>query len=697
MLVSLEDILLAQQRLTPHLQHSPLEPAPELSGKIWLKLENANRTRSFKIRGALNAILALDETERAQGIIAASSGNHAAAVAYAAQLTGASAQVLMPKTTPKKKVDNVQRYGADAVLYGDNYDQAEAEALRRVAGGGTWVSPYNDPHVIAGAGTIGLEIIEQLPGVRRVIVPVSGGGLIAGIATAIKETNSDIEVVGVNAASAPAMYNVFYAEALPQVWETLAEALSGDIEAGSITVPICKRYVDGIVLVSERQIAAAMRHMLAQGWEVEGGGAVGVAAILHNIIPVDGRETVVVVSGGNVDSAVLNKVRDDKAEPGSQITTKEKATRDDMLNGGELRGKDMSNEDLSDLEFSYLNMEGVNMAGANLRDASFEKVWLKGANLTGADLRGASMDDAKLPEAVLRNANLAEATVTGQFRRADLAGANLRGADFSESDLVGADLASVVAVEADFSKADLTGALLAGADFTDADLDEACLRRADLTEAVLPFADLRNADFHAAILVGAKIYGAKLHLANLSRANLTGASLVNAILAGANLAQSVLGEADLTLADLPGANLRGADLSGVRLFRADMSRRVIDGVQLPGANLAKASLIGASLTNTDFTGANLRGADLSQSDLGGVALSQVKVGHVDVPAETLIRSGLRGATFLPQETGLIHFPGANLLDADLTGANLADAKFDWSTKLPDGSFWTPETDLRQFT
>lgn len=305
----LGDIVRAQHRLRPHLHPTALEAAPDLGSRVWLKLENSNKTHSFKIRGALNAILSLPEDARKRGIITASSGNHAAAVAYAAQLTGTSAQILMPKTTPRKKVKNVQRYGAEAVLYGDNYDEAETEALRRVAEGGTWVSPYNDARVIAGAGTIGLEIVEQLPEVERVVAPVSGGGLIAGIAAAVKQLNPAIEVVGVNAKSAPAMYNVFYEAAHPQVWNTLADALSGDIEAGSITVPIARRYVDEIVLVTEQQIAAAMRYMLeVAGWVVEGGGAVAVSAVLHEVIPADGRATALVVSGGNVDLAVLRRV-----------------------------------------------------------------------------------------------------------------------------------------------------------------------------------------------------------------------------------------------------------------------------------------------------------------------------------------------------------------------------------------------------
>ena len=305
-MVTLGDIIRAGHRLAPHLPPSALAASPELGENIWLKLENANITASFKIRGALNAILSLSAEERSRGIIAASSGNHAGAVAYAAQLTGAAAQILMPKTTPKKKVDRVRRYGAQALLYGDNYDEAETEALRRARAVGSWISPYNDPRVIAGAGTIGVEIARQLPDVQRVLAPVSGGGLIAGVATAVKALDPAIEVIGVNARSTPAMYNAFHDAKLPQMWETLADALSGEIEAGSITLPICRRYLDDMVLVSEEQMAAAMRFMLeTQGCVVEGGGAVAVAAVMHDVVPRDGRATALVVSGGNVDLAVL--------------------------------------------------------------------------------------------------------------------------------------------------------------------------------------------------------------------------------------------------------------------------------------------------------------------------------------------------------------------------------------------------------
>ncbi len=307
-MTSLGQVLRAANRIAPHLLPSPLEEAPQLGDSVWLKLENANTTRSFKIRGALNALLSLNDEERKGGIIAASSGNHAAAVACAARLTGAQAQILMPKSTPKKKLDSVRRYGAEAILYGDNYDETEAEALRRARQGKTWISPYNDPRVIAGAGAIALEILADMPAVERVVVPVSGGGLAAGVAATLKQAKPDVEVIGVNAASAPAMYNALRGASLAQKWDTLAEALSGDIEAGSLTVPLCRRYLDDIVLVSEAQIAAAMRFMLAAGWVVEGGGAVAVAAILGDVAPSADKATAAIVSGGNVDMRVLRNL-----------------------------------------------------------------------------------------------------------------------------------------------------------------------------------------------------------------------------------------------------------------------------------------------------------------------------------------------------------------------------------------------------
>lgn len=309
-MVTIADIQQARARLTGYLRPTPLEPAPELGANIWLKLENANRTHSFKVRGALNAMLSLSPEARAKGIVTASSGNHAQGVAYAAHLLGLPAKILMPAHTPARKVAGVRGLGAEAVLFGANYDETEAEGRRLERDEGlTFVSPYNDARVIAGAGTVGLEILDDVPQVARVIVPASGCGLISGLGVAMKANNRPVEVVGVNALSAPALYNWLNNDHLPQVWETLAEALSGEIETGSITFELSKQVVNRCVLVSEEAIVEAMRWLvLRAGWVAEGGGAVGVAALLSGALQHDGRPTVIVISGGNVDEATLRRV-----------------------------------------------------------------------------------------------------------------------------------------------------------------------------------------------------------------------------------------------------------------------------------------------------------------------------------------------------------------------------------------------------
>jgi threonine dehydratase len=305
-MIRLEDVALARYRLAPHLTPTPLEGAPALGEQAWLKLENANKTHSFKVRGALNAMLALPPEARARGIVAASSGNHAQGVAYAAALLGVEARIVMPSGTARRKIAGVVRYGAEAILHGDVYDDAEHEARRlEQTGGLTYISPYNDAHVIAGGGTIGLEIYDVLPDVERVLVPVGGGGLISGIAVALKSLKPSVEVIGVNAAASPDMFNLIYGANHPLSHHTLADALPGEIEAGSITLDMTRRYVDRIVMVSEAAIAEAMRWMLSeQGWLAEGGGVVGIAALQSGVVPAD-RRTAIVVSGGNVDADVI--------------------------------------------------------------------------------------------------------------------------------------------------------------------------------------------------------------------------------------------------------------------------------------------------------------------------------------------------------------------------------------------------------
>lgn len=302
------DLQGARERLRRYLTPTPLEEANGI-GQLWLKLENTNRTHSFKCRGALNALLSLDEATRARGVVAASSGNHAQGVAYAARLLGVQARIVMPEDAARRKVAGVRRLGAEAILFGETYEAAEAEAHRLSRESGAfYLSPYNNPLVIAGGGTVGLEILDQLPAVERVVVPVGGGGLISGIALAIKAARPDVELVGVNPLVSPDMYNLFYRLEHPTDEDTLADALRGAIEADSITIDLVGHLVDRMVLVSEDDIARAIQFMaIEQGWIAEGGGVVGLAAIQNGGVELD-RPTVAVISGGNIDTDVLRDV-----------------------------------------------------------------------------------------------------------------------------------------------------------------------------------------------------------------------------------------------------------------------------------------------------------------------------------------------------------------------------------------------------
>lgn len=304
-----EQFTQARERLRPYLTPTPIELAPTLGENVWLKLENANKTHSFKSRGALNAILALPDDVRARGVVTASTGNHAQGIAYAAQLLGVRACIVMPNYAARRKVNGVRRLGAEAILHGDTYDAAEIEAHRLEREQGmTYISPYNHPDVIAGAGTVGLEIYDALPSIERVIVPVGGGGLISGVGMVLKTLKPTVEVIGVNPLVSPDMYNIFYQLEHPLGYETLADALPGAIELNSITLEMTQRYVDRIVLASEESIAHAMRWMVfEQGWIAEGGGVVGVAALQSGTIE-PGGTTVVVITGGNVDGDVLRRV-----------------------------------------------------------------------------------------------------------------------------------------------------------------------------------------------------------------------------------------------------------------------------------------------------------------------------------------------------------------------------------------------------
>ena len=312
--LTLRDIYLARQRIGPVVHRTHLIESPWLTQatgrQVSLKLENHQVTGSFKIRGATNKILSLSKAERERGVITVSSGNHGRAVAYVARRVGARAVICLPETVPEIKRQAIRSLGAETVVRGKDFDEALAYAGQLQAEQGlTPVSAFDDPCVIAGQGTIGLELLEDLPEIDTVVVPLSGGGLLAGIALALKTADPAIRTVGVSQERGPAMVESLKAgRVVPVVEEpTLADALAGGLNPdNAYTLPMTQQYVDDTVLVSEEEIAAGMAFAFKQHHlVVEGGGAVGLAALLHGKIDGLGEQVAVVVSGGNVNPALL--------------------------------------------------------------------------------------------------------------------------------------------------------------------------------------------------------------------------------------------------------------------------------------------------------------------------------------------------------------------------------------------------------
>jgi threonine dehydratase len=311
--MDLRAIYAARRRIGRHIRETPLERSHFLSefcgGEVWLKLENQQLTGSFKVRGATNKLLQLSEEERTRGIVTASAGNHAQGVGYAAKMLGVQATVVVPENTPIVKRDAIMRYGVSLIVHGEEYLNAEKLARRMERERGmTFVSAYNDMDVIAGQGTIGLELIESLPDLENVIVPVGGGGLVSGVGCAVKSMDTDIEVIGVQSVASPVMCESIEQGRIVEMelGDSVAEGLHGGIEEGSVTFELCKRYVDDFILVEEEPIVRAMSKMFSeQNQIVEGAGAVGVAAIMENPRRFKGRKTAVVISGGNVEPELL--------------------------------------------------------------------------------------------------------------------------------------------------------------------------------------------------------------------------------------------------------------------------------------------------------------------------------------------------------------------------------------------------------
>jgi threonine dehydratase len=308
--VTLSDVQAAARRLAGHVENTPCLHSRTLSAitgaQVYLKFENLQFTASFKERGALNRLLALSDDERRRGVIAVSAGNHAQGVAYHAQRMGVPAVIVMPRFTPTVKVERTRGFGAEVILSGDSFDDTKDEAARVAAERGLiMVHPYDDAAVIAGQGTIALEMLEAHPDLDCLCVAVGGGGLISGIAIAARALKPGIEIIGAQAEHFPSMYALFKGTEMTSAAATLAEGIAVR-QPGELTRRIVRQQVDDIVLVSEGDIEHAIVLLLEiEKTVVEGAGAVGLAALIRHKARFAGRKVGIVLCGGNIDPMVL--------------------------------------------------------------------------------------------------------------------------------------------------------------------------------------------------------------------------------------------------------------------------------------------------------------------------------------------------------------------------------------------------------
>lgn len=312
-MLELSDIYKAAHTLKDAIRHPHLIAAPQINpeSEIYLKPENLQYTGSFKLRGAYYKISQLSDEEKSHGVIACSAGNHAQGVALAATKSGISSLICLPAGAPISKVEATKRYGAEVCLVPGVYDDAYLRALQlRDEKGYTFVHPFDDLHVIAGQGSIALELLEDLGDVEVVIVPIGGGGLISGVAYTLKQLKPSVKVYGVQAAGAPSMVESVAKSRIERLnaVSTIADGIAVK-EPGVNTFDFCRRYVDDIVTVTDDEIAAAILGLIEQQKLVaEGAGAVAVAAAMFNKVPVKGKKTICLVSGGNIDVTILSRV-----------------------------------------------------------------------------------------------------------------------------------------------------------------------------------------------------------------------------------------------------------------------------------------------------------------------------------------------------------------------------------------------------
>ena len=314
-MIHYEDVKKAHERIRPYVYRTPLDQSMYLSNqdtKVYLKLENQQKMKCAKARGAFSKITSLSQDEINKGIVAISSGNHGAAISYASKLMGIEkATVYVPETTPNSKVEKIEFYGAEVVKVGKNYDEAHAIGVERIqAHGGIFVDPCSDEVVIAGQGSIGLEILEEEPSIDTILVPIGGGGIITGISIAAKAVNPNIKIIGVQTAACPAMVAAMADEKFYEVYPTedsICDALVGGV--GYIPYQMSKRCIDDIIVVEETDIYDAIQHLLTKEKVVaEPAGAVGVAAIKKRGDLFKGRNVAVVITGGNMDEALMKEI-----------------------------------------------------------------------------------------------------------------------------------------------------------------------------------------------------------------------------------------------------------------------------------------------------------------------------------------------------------------------------------------------------
>jgi threonine dehydratase len=301
--VTLLEFRRVRARIQPYVRETPLVPS-ELPD-LFLKLENLQHTHSFKVRGAFAHVLQLVEGGDKRRVLTVSAGNHGQGIARAATAFKLPCTVVVPAGTPKTKIEAIEKYGVVLRIEGSNYDEAEAWTLRQAENTDdfAFISPYNDRFVVLGQGSLALEILEQLPNVSAIIVPIGGGGLAAGIGAAVKQLRTSVRVIGVQAEASAAIYYSLKAGHMVQVPDlpSIADGIAGNIDLQTITFPLIQKYVDDVVLVSENEIRSAMKHLLHREKLVtEGSAAAAVAAVLYGKVDVHGP-IVALITGGNVD------------------------------------------------------------------------------------------------------------------------------------------------------------------------------------------------------------------------------------------------------------------------------------------------------------------------------------------------------------------------------------------------------------